>query len=272
MTPRHLPLELQREIFEIAVRSNHKNAALKLNLSLVASHVHLWSVVDRIFYESVSIIGFTGAIKFLDLINLKPPGFLATTVKTLLLHFIPADDCVRILSACSGVQSLAVWNARMQTTLFPQISQLSLRRLCMSFVPVTDILAAATIPAWLSNITHLDIHCLDAPNFAIFGRLPNLTHVTLPLNEAVPLIANAVCASCPTLQIVVIVCGKLPATAVIDSYSFDLRIVVAVFPSDDVGDWEASHFGLPDMWTSAERVVAKRKKALATLRSIDNSA
>ncbi|KAF7347342.1 hypothetical protein MVEN_01489900 [Mycena venus] len=253
-----LPPELQCEIFEIAVRSNRKNAALKLSLSLVAQHVHFW--IDRVFYQSVTIRSRSNADKFLKLVDLKPPGFFATTVKTLLFTTHPSElQRISILSACTGVQSLAVWNTILRSETLLQISQLSLRRLCISIKYVPAILAAST----RSRITHLDLAFqLETPEYLVgdLRQLPCLTHVAMDI-DASPSIAKAVCESCPNLQVLLILDYKPPAAAAIDSYSFDSRIVVEESPSDLVEDWEAAPYGFPDMWTHAERVVADRKAA-----------
>ncbi|KAJ7750277.1 hypothetical protein B0H16DRAFT_1724677 [Mycena metata] len=83
-----LPRELGREIVEVAVRTNHPDAIVKLKLSLS-------SRVDKVFYESITIKSSPT--------NLKPAGFFATTVKSLSL---PALD-KRILAACAGAQTFA---------------------------------------------------------------------------------------------------------------------------------------------------------------------
>ncbi|KAF7347337.1 hypothetical protein MVEN_01489300 [Mycena venus] len=61
------------------------------------------------------------------------------------------------------------------------------------------------------------------------------------------------------LLVLVILDQEPPATAVMGPYSFDPRIVVEGTPAEAVEDWEAALYGLPDMWTRAERVVAERK-------------
>ncbi|KAJ7719203.1 hypothetical protein B0H16DRAFT_1607271 [Mycena metata] len=63
-----LPPELQREILEIAIRINSRDAAVKLHLSLVAHRFHSW--VDQVFYESVTIGSSQSADKFLKLVDM----------------------------------------------------------------------------------------------------------------------------------------------------------------------------------------------------------
>jgi len=265
MTP-NLPAELQREIFEIAVRLNHQDAALKLNLSLVAQHVRFW--VDWVFYEMVTIVGPKSADKFFELVDLKAPGFFAIAVKTLLLSSLPADYAVRVLSFCAGVQSLAFWTWHFPTLALPPISQLPLRRLSVRFC-LADIITGAPPPLWLSSLTHIDIAFFRASKSYVekLGRLPSLTHVAL--YSAGPPLAEVVCASYPNLRVLVILSDShITQAATTVACSFDPRIVVTLLPADPIEDWEAQHCGLSDMWTCAERVVAERK-ALAARSSME---
>jgi len=259
-----LPPELQREIIEIAVRSNHRDAALRMNLSLVAHHVHIW--VDRVFYEVVTLYGQASADNFLKVVDSKPPGFFAAVVKTLLLSGLKAESAVHILSVCTGVQSLAVWNAKPHNGLLLRVSQLPLRRLSMPFGHVATILTTpATPPTWLKSLTHLDssfMFDVKVSDLERLRQLPRLTHVALFAFKAGPSHAKAVCDSCPQLRVLVILISEdrtLP-TAIMEAYhSLDNRIVVAPFPPDPVRDWEVAHFGLPDMWDRVERVVAEQQ-------------
>jgi len=263
-----LPPELQREIFETAVRLNRRDAALKLRLSLIAHHVHSW--VDSAFYESVDIDQNRSADKFLNLVDLKPHGFFATAVKTLLLDGLRAASAVRILSLCTGVQSFAVWNRSsfLDTTFLLHLSTLSLHRLSMPCAYLANVVTAAEPPTWLASLTHLDIafhrELTTSDLEKSLKQLPCLTHVALyePRNSTH---AQVVCTSCPVLEVLVLLrpgSDDIPADAFDDS-----RIVLIEYPSDPVDDWEAAHFGLPCMWTRAERVVVERKR-LAALQPI----
>jgi len=274
ITTPSLPLELQREIFETAIRSNHRNAVLKLNLSLVAHYVHFW--VDSVFYELVTICGGPSANRSLKLVDLKPRGFFATAVNTLLLSNTTDVQALATLSVCTGVQFLAVWNhSVLQRDSLLQVSQLSLRRLSTAFENIINIVTVAAPPTWLENLTHLRSYFYLQATASDLGHLhqfPCLTHVALYVFETNLSHAKTVCSSCPDLQVLAIITGDgTPPDDTIEAYSFDPRIVVKPSPPESIKDWEAAYFGLPDMWTSADRVLAEWK-ALVGLQSMDNVA
>jgi len=247
-----LPPELQREIFETAVRLNRRDAALKLRLSLIAHHVHFW--VDSAFYESVDIDQSRSADKFLNLVDLKPHGFFATVVKTLILCSVETVFAVRVLSVCTGVQSLALWDTwdtGLLSDWLLRLHPLSLHRLSTPCANLVNIVMDAAPLTWLESLTHLDIAFLHYPATSKLEKslrqLPCLTHVALyePRNSTH---AQVVCTSCPVLEVLVF----LRPGSDDDAQLFDdCRIVFVKYPSDPGDDWEAAHFGLPCMsWQS----------------------
>ncbi|KAJ6520384.1 hypothetical protein C8R45DRAFT_1086248 [Mycena sanguinolenta] len=267
----NLPVELQREIFEIAVRSNHKDASLKLNLSLVAHYVHLW--VDTVFYKMVTILCDASGTKFLELIHSKPPGFFGPVVKSLLLVGVRAPSCARILSTCTGVQSLAWWALDNAPLVLSAVSQLPLQRLVVGYKNLIIFTAALPPPVWLTTLTHLDT---SAPSrfdgdLNRLGRLPRLTHVSLFAPNDTVFHAQTVVDSCPNLQILVMPLDKYRAATPVSLV--DSRIVGVVSDSADgfIGDWEAAHFGLPNSWTRAEDVLIERKRLAALEQAADQN-
>ncbi|KAJ7157140.1 hypothetical protein C8R46DRAFT_1293591 [Mycena filopes] len=266
-----LPAELQREIFEIAIRSPHTNnevkVDLKLSLSLVARHVLHW--VDLVFYESVSV---EQADKFLRLIDAKPPGFFSTTVKSLLIEPLLSDEqTAGILSACSGIESLAFWGTIMwgQIPEFPRlVNELPLRRLSAKFFHLATSIAFDPPPGWLQSLTHLDIGfakplMLNASASIVDAvtRLPRLTHLALFFLLSRATVA-AVSKACPGLQVLVVIFDWniiIPHAR----YAQDPLIAVVRRPADSAReDWEAGHFGLPDTWTCGEAIVAEQRAQL----------
>ncbi|KAJ6520349.1 hypothetical protein C8R45DRAFT_954867, partial [Mycena sanguinolenta] len=270
----YLPLELQREIFEIAILSSRsRDAVLKLNLSLVAHRVHFR--VDSVFYEILKISGEESAKKFLRLVDLKPAGFFTAVVKTLFL-FDPhwhtsrsAFPAARVLSVCGGVQSLAWWSGEMTVLPLSSASQIPLRRLSTRFGNI------ATLPApsgWLSGITHLTLipglfTASRAPELKFLKHFPRLTHVALLVFIPDPSHADVVCDSCPNLQVSVITRADPNGHLAVANQFRDSRVVVVMvvmqFPPNLVEDWEGAHFGLPDIWTRAQDVLAERKRSAA---------
>ncbi|KAJ7492084.1 hypothetical protein FB451DRAFT_1020958 [Mycena latifolia] len=204
-----LPVEVEREIFEWAVRSDCKNAANKLNLSLVAQRVQLW--VDLIFYESVTISSNNGD-KFTDLFDLpKYQGFFARTVKILTLPYLARPDQIwRILSVCTGVQMLGCWFGGSLEEHSPWylhflLSQLPLRRLSIEYIHFATI--PSTSSTWLSSPTHLDLSFWEDRPLVLsdlkqsLHRLPRLTHAGLSFSTSDQTHAEVICSGCANLQL-----------------------------------------------------------------------
>ncbi|KAJ7361140.1 hypothetical protein DFH08DRAFT_366426 [Mycena albidolilacea] len=270
-----LPPELQREIFEIALRSSSGDAALKLKLSLLAHHIHDW--VDSAFYELVIIRKDASAEKFLKLVDSKPPGFFAMVVKTLVM-FRATSQAARILSVCAEVQWLCVWGCRVSVLDLSPVSNYPLRRLSMlpTLLPTLDfseclttmLVTAPTPPSCLRTLTHLDYNPSEVTPSDVkdlLRRFPRLTHIAL-YGLLSSLHIEAVRATCVNLQVLIVPrLGGYPGPAFAEECS-DMRIVM-IAPPEAFTDWTAGHFGLPDMWTRAEDIVAERKRSATTWNS-----
>ncbi|KAJ6520386.1 hypothetical protein C8R45DRAFT_59175 [Mycena sanguinolenta] len=255
-----LPVELQREIFELAVRSNHKDAALKLNLSLVAHHVHCW--VDTVFYETVTILSHASGTKFVKIIDSKPPGFFGRVVKSLLMMSVRASSCARILSTCTGIQSLAWWVGEDPTlALSVTVSQLPLQRLVLASKYLTFFTAALPPPIWLATLTHLETGVSSDADLKELRLFPRLTHVALygPQDHCAQMVVD----NCPSLRILVIIPGRHAPAAASAVSLVDPRIVIEPDSDEFVDDWEAAQFGLPNLWTRVEGVLMERLAAAA---------
>ncbi|KAJ6599002.1 hypothetical protein DFH09DRAFT_1070855 [Mycena vulgaris] len=265
-----LPYELERAIFELALRSNRKDAAFRLTLSLVARRVQFW--VDLIFYELVSISNEERADKFVDFIasNLKPPGFF-TAVKTLcIVNSVTGAQACAILSACTEVQLLACW---VDCTDYPElpilIGRLSLRRLSIELTHFSKI---PLVPStWLLSLTHLDLvvwePSLRASELSNVSRLPAVTHVSVTSSKVGPEHATIVCSLCPELQLLVVMDDSNGTDDEDNDFLFDSRIVVEDEPQNIIEDWEAPYFGLPDIWSRAEAVLEQRKALAVSVGS-----
>ncbi|KAJ7757535.1 hypothetical protein B0H16DRAFT_1457701 [Mycena metata] len=264
MTLPMLPPELQREIFEIAIRFSLHDAAVKVNFSLVARHVQSW--VDQEFYKSVIIHSSGSAEKFIQLANLKPAGFFAIVRTLVMSNFpggLPESQIIRLLSICTGVQYLAFWR-RYFPRPNPVINQLPLRRLFMPLSNIQNIIDAAIPPRCLSGVTHLNMSFLDpvdVSDLEILARLPCLTHVALHVSAVLPPHASVVIASCPALQALVIIFEStdLIRDEITQVYSFDPRIVLLNHPTPSVvSSLPSARFGLDEVWAFADHIIAQR--------------
>ncbi|KAJ7150181.1 hypothetical protein C8R46DRAFT_498307 [Mycena filopes] len=254
-----LPIELQREIFEMAIRTSYKDAVVKLNLSLVAHHVHFW--VDQVFYESVEISNSAEVAPFFKLVNSKPAGFFTTAVKALSLYYISEPDLDRVLAICPRIQLLS---CALLLPLPPRLNSLPLRRLCLDMPKsLAEIMntGSAAEPAWCSTLTHLDLGFtrlpFDMQMVPMLSRLPGLTNFALHTLLTNRPLANAVCTSCPNLRVLVLYSMGDDEHAAVE-YRDAPKVVVV--NADFLQEWDTSVQGLPDFWTEAESVVAGRKR------------
>ncbi|KAJ7863067.1 hypothetical protein B0H14DRAFT_481558 [Mycena olivaceomarginata] len=278
-----LPFELECEVFEIATHNDRRNAALKLNLSLVARRVQYWSVLDPsrpmlltvtrvelVYYESVTLMDQASADKFLKLVNSKSPGFFATAVKALCFaFFVSATEASRILSFCTNVQMLACWvDQKTSPDLAPLLSALPLNQLSIELDHFSNI--PLSPPTWLSHLTHISLILWHTPSHYDphnpglwrLGQLPRMTHVAL--SNARRADTTIVCSRCASLQVLLVVhTDEIEADEI---FEFDPRIVLGPQedePEDFGLDWEDLVFRRPNnMWAYAEDVIRRRRMTL----------
>ncbi|KAJ7364316.1 hypothetical protein DFH08DRAFT_838980 [Mycena albidolilacea] len=266
-----LPLELERQIFELAFKPNSRDIALKVTLCLVARRVQVW--IDRIFYELVTISDEDRGKRFLSLIqsNAKPPDFFAV-VKTLCLTYA-VDDATAcgILAACNRVESLACWVETDAPQLPLLISQLPLHRLSIRMDHFLRIPFGAPPSSYLSDLTHIELRRWDPSHLSQLVHLPRLTHVCLPSRDYSQIrvgYTETVCSSCPRLQVLIILCDStivdwVEATLPLSAKADHRVVVQAKLIREELReDWEGSYFGRSDKWCRAEATVAQRKSSV----------
>ncbi|KAJ7150250.1 hypothetical protein C8R46DRAFT_499994 [Mycena filopes] len=250
-----LPIELQREIVEIAIRANHKDRAVKLNLSLVAHHFHFW--VDRVFYESVEIRNSEQRAQFLALVDSKAAGFFTTTVKALSIYAPEEDFQVdRLVVACSGMQAFGFF-AIGRSSRTPPLSGLSLRRLAID-TGFAEIINSAVEPAWCSTLTHLDVGfpwlLFDRQ---MLRRLPCLTNIALHSSSTDRPLADTLYTDYPNLRVLVIFTPDEEQDAA--EYRDASHVVLVNELNDLEQEWDTGLFS--DFWSRAENIVAGRRKS-----------
>ncbi|KAF7352750.1 hypothetical protein MVEN_01241300 [Mycena venus] len=251
-----LPPELEREILvELVFKADRQNLNLKLTLCLVARRVQFW--IDSIFYEVVSLTSQRSAVKFLTLVrsNEKPPGFFTVVKRLCLTVAVKAVTAFGILGVCTAVEALACW-----VDFYPEpdlpvlISRLPLRRLSIEFHHFSRI--PLNPSTWLSSLTHLELFtwlALSAPDLSRLAHLPCLTFVAVNNVHMSKELVAEVRTSCPRLQALVLLQRpneiRRPYLRMAQN---DPHIVVQEQSRNPVQDWEAAHFGYPDMWSRAE--------------------
>ncbi|KAJ7489042.1 hypothetical protein FB451DRAFT_1223597, partial [Mycena latifolia] len=143
------PLDLEREIFETAARLHPETIPALLR---VAHRVLVW--IEPLLYRTLVI----AHRRQLEAVLQKSPSFLRENVRNLMFWMDERDeDMSPLLSICTGIQALALFNPPLQ--LFGFLGPLHLRRLTLpiSMLFYARALILPTSP-FLADLTHLRIH------------------------------------------------------------------------------------------------------------------
>lgn len=241
-------------------------------------------VLERIEPELYHIVLFRKPL--LPMLQLKPAEFLRQHVHHVAISVeLEHTDVVQILSTCTGVHDLAIWNnAATRPDLLPLLCKLTnLQRLSANFFALFGgdddftwgqfrIPPLEGLPSF-AYLTHLDFFGLILEEFWPFlGMLPRLTHLALTDDTETysPELVNAALGTCPVLQLLVVLWtsyGPLPDDSEI---STDPRFCIVEYSLNPYEfDWELGARGGRDVWRRAEEAVAhktrERQKGL-TLR------
>ncbi|THV04774.1 hypothetical protein K435DRAFT_648876 [Dendrothele bispora CBS 962.96] len=256
-----LPVELGRDILEIAARTHHRNA---LNLALVSRQISEW--IRPVIYEMVTL-GSSDAILFIRTMDSTPASFFARNVRVLCLTVStrPAD-AFRILQTCTGVTSLACWvdfhRVAPRVPFQVPLAQLPLRRLSVEIGQFMELPLPHCL--WLTTLTHLNLifwvrhGSIEVPGLELF---PSLTHLSISLRgsdvDETSLIGLLSAGRFLRILCIVLDEHEYEHIGDRDTTVIDPRIVYMP-RSDNVPDWEAPYRGQPDTWFHAEEAVAEQ--------------
>ncbi|KAF8206185.1 hypothetical protein K438DRAFT_1756287 [Mycena galopus ATCC 62051] len=279
-----LPVELEREIFELSALSRPVTIP---NLLLVAWHVNKW--VEPILYRTIvferAIEGYPTFTRdgLLRAIESKPASFFRDSVRNLNLTWdcglrgprFSHRDIEIILSACSGVVDLLV----VQGFSLPDaiiMNSLPLKRLSVSLwrlfyrgphdffsrKPSVDF----TQPIF-SQLTHLYVCDFvqtdsDAETIAGLATLRRLTHLTIHAFRIFP-VFHRILTSSTSLRILILLTEHKATSTTRGADENkplleDMRFVVMYCPSIHI-DWQMGAHTGRDHWTRAEDFVAQRR-------------
>ncbi|KAJ7664997.1 hypothetical protein B0H17DRAFT_1143473 [Mycena rosella] len=267
-----LPLDLERQIFEIAALSRPVGIP---NLMLVAWRVKEW--VEPLFYRTIAIrrshappilsepldgypIFTAGTI--LSAIRRDPPILFHQSVHNLFLPDGVADemDVTALLSACISVENL--WIAEIDDEML-SFASLSPKQLYTNSLP-----ALAPANPFFSQITHLELFAIqeeDTTNFSRLSLIPQLTHLSF---NGGGLVAEffflRLLETCKSLSVLVFLQG-IPGDWARHSEDIqtqdllkDIRFV-AMCCMSFLKDWQMGIHAGADYWSRAETLIAKRR-------------
>ncbi|KAF8143026.1 hypothetical protein K438DRAFT_2111061 [Mycena galopus ATCC 62051] len=232
----HLPLELERAIFEMAALARRRTIP---NLILVAARVKHW--VEPLLYNVVMVSSFNTAEQplhgfplcsvriLLRVIATKPPEFLQKSVQHLFLDAkTTLQELETICMACNGVVDLFHFHTGYDTGLKKLHALCGLQRLRRLTLSVKELetLRAIDGRSALDYITHLEVIFDSGHHPQWHARLcamSSLTHIALPTAMRNDPQLRATLRECTNISCIVFLETGLPV-APDDPFTHDPRV------------------------------------------------
>ncbi|KAJ7112028.1 hypothetical protein C8R43DRAFT_1113438 [Mycena crocata] len=266
LDPPVLPLDLEREIFELAAHSQPTSIP---RLMLVASRVKIW--LEPLLYRTLFLTHDDQVVdgyptlpckSFSQIIRDKPTSLIQKSVRHVFLSHVPDEDVTWLLTTCTRIGNLFVMGFQIDKHL-PVISALPLERLDCDlrglFSGISGIEFTHTL---FSHLTHLRYFGrVGTPDtWSGLALIPCLTHLAFYHREFIPLCLGFL-DSCKSLLILVhlqfgTVSGELR--------DIDIRLAedprfLSMSAPNFAEDWRnGAHTGV-DFWTHAEAFLDRRK-------------
>ncbi|CAA7260808.1 unnamed protein product [Cyclocybe aegerita] len=270
--PLRLPLELERDIFEIAA---YKDLGSAYHFLLVAKRVYQWiePMVYRVLLRFNARLGrksrpYPLLYQFEEPRQEPSPRLKQVSAYTthLLLQDICADVAISILKLYNNLEDLALWAiSGPYRPLARTLTTLKLQRLSISlhFLLLQDS-SFKFDPTLFPHLTHLEI--VDAAGeldrvWSKLHLLPRLSHLALstPFFDIISDIRNAVDTllhDSLTLKFLI-----LCSTLEFDFGREDPRVVLFDASRLSIDDWEHGARGGRDLWTIAEGLQRERQQS-----------
>ncbi|KAF7333025.1 hypothetical protein MVEN_02408800 [Mycena venus] len=270
------PLDLEREIFEVLAHSHLPSIP---KLVLVARRVQLW--MEPLLYRNLSVVQDDFRVDFPNSIRIpiknclevgySRPSFLRDHVHHLAFTNLPSDAIARILSRCTGVVRLGMFQTEPHPTYLPSISCMSLHYLSVDINRLFHGVGGAADfdhPAFAA-LTHLDLFAIPFTDDWVTGlcRLPRLTHLSFNIDETSARDVDAflfrrILVGCKSLEALILIFvdedERVEFGGRYRYFCNDLRSVTAVV-EDFLEDWERGATGGEDYWVRADQFIQKRR-------------
>ncbi|KAF7313942.1 hypothetical protein HMN09_00552600 [Mycena chlorophos] len=207
-----LPQELERRIFEEAAASDPDCA---LSLLQTARRVQSW-IEPRVYttlvlgYEPERIPWFSKSdtaqlhLQLSAAFHTKPTSFFAKHVRNIYFGDISEDETQLVVSSCTAASNLVfevIWNP----PSFPNIYQLPLRRLTMSFRLACLTVVPEAPKQLFPNLSNLTLYHSSQTGdteaiLTVLAALPALTHLCVCIVQEAELL-RAILDRCPRLEV-----------------------------------------------------------------------
>ncbi|KAJ6602881.1 hypothetical protein DFH09DRAFT_1019985 [Mycena vulgaris] len=266
-----LPLELQREIFELTAVLHPRCMPALLR---VARRVKIWiePLLYRVLCIRVSSSQFSpcqlSANQFRTLMTTKSADFFQEHVRHIRFagYCIP-QDIIEILAVCTNVVDICMWDPPYTPSLLPHLRALALRRLSTVLNPLFPAPGPGIDSAdpLFSRMTHLQVY--DEPHISWdrwngLALLPQLTHLVFEDMLVPTSFCQHLLATCKSLQVLVLLCSTnahLESCAQDRAELADDPRLVLLAISNIHTDWEAGARRGEDIWTRAEALIKQRR-------------
>ncbi|KAJ7255549.1 hypothetical protein C8J57DRAFT_1655020 [Mycena rebaudengoi] len=250
-----LPLDLERDIFEIAANRHPQTIPILL---LVAQRVLKWYCIP-LLYRTLVFIDHESPR---DSTTFCPESAkLAKYVQNMLIWATPrrVDFALRVLSSCSGIRKLMLFGPYLIT--LPALEKMQLRQLNVDLRGLFGDSAIDPARPLFRALTHL--HLLDYPEGLNVAELPALTHLCLPHYPELGFF-SATLANCRRLCVLVNIFWTRPGVhriSKLDSPIDDLRFVLMSYSfTETIDDWKLGTAGGRDFWIHSENLVSRRRR------------
>jgi hypothetical protein len=200
------------------------------------------------------------------MIRSKPKNFLHAHVRHIAVAgALSPTDAVEILSKCSGVVRLGIFQMLLSPAFLPSLASMHLQRLAADLGSLFDGGGVDFGHVLFARLTHLDILDLVLANEwpSGFGRIPCLTHISFS-SPAEPAFFQNVLAHCWRLEVLVAISESSGTNSLQEFFAGCVHLcedVRAVLMLDDdfLDDWEIGVEGGADYWKRAARFIEKRR-------------
>ncbi|PPQ97927.1 hypothetical protein CVT26_002972 [Gymnopilus dilepis] len=263
--PIQLPLELEREVFEIAAQSGSLQCTAEL--CLVARRVREW--VEPFLYEMLifsSYDAFPSIYQDDDPDLRKLPAYSTATshAQHVFLEGLDSRVVMEILLHCTQVTNVSIWACRGVNayTIGTILKSRPIERLSMNFEDLFP-LDCSFNPAFFPHLTHLELVDMDP----IWERckklilLPKLTHLSLTFPPL--MFAQQALENCRNLRILIL--KHLGTNNPFQVLAANIRVVSTRLlwtTRENIENWKEGAQGGRDFWQEAEEVVASRSREI----------
>ncbi|KAJ7779619.1 hypothetical protein B0H16DRAFT_1682996 [Mycena metata] len=252
-----LPLELERNIFEMAALSFRSSIPLYLQ---VAHRIHEW--IEPILYNTL-IIEWPRRPQMNEHIptpaDCRTVEFLASNVRQLNVYgSFPDDQLYALLNACKGARDIALWVPFPRPDLVPLLHAIPLERLSVEPRYLFGGVLRMDFTHFAA-LTHLDIRNAAFNDWRLYSGLahaPALTHLSFRDKFQSSVLRGAL-AHCTKLRALGIIWSpSRRAVDVKEGEVVDARLFMVV--CDALEEWEIGARGGRDIWARAEPFIAKK--------------